>query len=199
LKTRSGLTTPVEDGQTPLDRDEAEGLVPAWIATRGDLNIAEQANIEASYRWVASARRRGVNVATEEFLRGLHHSMFRQVWSWAGRYRATERNIGVAPHQISMQVRMLLDDASVWHAHGIYDVDEQAYRLHHRLTAIHPFPNGNGRSARLMADHYLAQHGAEWFTWGAGLPADESRRRYLEAVRAADGHDYALLAAFVRA
>jgi len=33
-----------------------------------------------------------------------------------------------------------------------YPPDEIAVRFHHRLVVIHPFPNGNGRHARLMAD-----------------------------------------------
>lgn len=199
MNRRVGLTTPLDDGQTPLDPEEADGLIPAWIATRGDLNVAEQANIESSYRWAAAARRRGIEVASEAFLRGLHGAMLGDVWRWAGRYRTTERNIDVAPHQISMQLRMLFDDVIAWQTYRTYSVEEQAYRLHHRLTAIHPFPNGNGRSARLMSDHFLTQRRAEPFTWGAGLPMEESRQRYLAAVRAADGHDYAPLAAFVRA
>ena len=30
--------------------------------------------------------------------------------------------------------------------------DEIAVRLHHRLVAVHPFANGNGRHARTVAD-----------------------------------------------
>jgi fido (protein-threonine AMPylation protein) len=39
-------------------------------------------------------------------------------------------------------------------------------RFHHRLVLIHPFPNGNGRHARLMADLLVIQLGRERFTWG---------------------------------
>lgn len=188
----------LEDGQTPLDADEAAGLIPAWIATRGDLNDAESANITASYRWAASALRRGVDVASDGFTRGLHRAMFGRVWRWAGTYRNTERNIGVAPHQINMQLRMLFDDVAAWRAFGTYPIDEQAWRLHHRLTAIHPFPNGNGRCARLLADHYLVQNGATRFGWGISLPRSDVRGFYLDAIRAADAGNFGPLAAFVR-
>jgi Fic-DOC domain mobile mystery protein B len=186
------------DGQTPLDPDEATGLIPLWVATRSDLNEAESANITESYRWARSAIRRGQHVASDAFLRGLHGAMFGSVWRWAGTYRNTERNIGVAPHQINMQLRQLFDDASAWRQFNTYPLDERAYRLHHRLTVIHPFPNGNGRAARLMADHYLVQHGSTPFTWGASMPADQVRDIYLAAIRTADAGRYNALAAFAR-
>lgn len=188
----------LDDGQTPLDPDEAQGLIPRWVATRGDLDAVESANIDRSYRWAATAIRRGTPVASEAFLRGLHRAMFGQVWRWAGQYRSTERNIGVAPHQICMQVALLFDDSAAWRLHGTYPADEQAWRLHHRLTWIHPFPNGNGRCSRLMADHYLTQLGLRHFSWGSTLPLEDVRACYLQAIRAADRGHYAPLASFVR-
>lgn len=192
------VSTPLEDGQTPLDPDEAAGLIPAWVATRSDLDTVETTNIHQSYQWAAQAIARGMQVADDAFLRGLHRAMFGEVWKWAGQYRQTERNIGVAPHQITTQLRHLFDDSATWRIRGTYSIDEQAWRLHHRLTAIHPFPNGNGRCARLMADHYLAQNGAMPFTWGRSLPATDVRCGYIAAVRAADGGDFAPLSALVR-
>lgn len=190
----------VEDGQTPLDPDEANGLIPSWVATRGDLNVVENDNINLAYAWADAALRRRLEVASDRFLRELHAAMFGLVWTWAGTYRNTERNIGVAPHQISMQLRLLFDDTQAWREFSTFPLDEQACRLHHRLTAIHPFPNGNGRSARLMADYYLTQNGAAPFTWGARrIPSASVRRTYLEAIRAADFGNYAPLADFVRA
>ncbi|HEY5805504.1 MAG TPA: mobile mystery protein B [Lysobacter sp.] len=189
----------IEDGQTPLDPEEADGLIPRWVATRGDLNEVESDNINLAYTWADMALRRREEVASDPFLRGLHTAMFGLVWTWAGTYRNTERNIGVAPHQISMQLRQLFDDTQAWREFNTYPLDEQAFRLHHRLTAIHPFPNGNGRCSRLIADYYLTQNRAAPFTWGASrIPADRVRRTYLVAIRAADTGNYAPLAEFVR-
>jgi Fic-DOC domain mobile mystery protein B len=188
----------LEDGQTPLDPDEAEGLLPKWIGSRGDLNEAENANILSSFGWARSELARGTQVATEGFLRGLHAAMFGEVWAWAGRYRCTERNIGVAPHQISSQLHNLFADAAAWREFNSYPLDEQAIRLHHRLTWIHPFPNGNGRVSRFIVDHYLEQQGSVRFTWGSALPAQEARPLYLQAIRAADGGDFDSLRCFVR-
>ena len=126
--------------------------------------------------------------------------MFDGTWRWAGRFRATERNIGVAPEQIGPQLRNLLDDTRYWLQHGTYALDEAAARFHHRLVAIHCFANGNGRHARLLTDVLLADHGAAPFSWGRGdlVRAGGARNRYLAALRAADGGDLGALLAFVR-
>ncbi|MEK8017864.1 MAG: Fic family protein [Candidatus Parabeggiatoa sp.] len=73
--------------------------------------------------------------------------------------------------------------------------------FHHRLVWIHPFPNGNGRHTRLMADLILVSLGGEKFSWGGGqdLAAEDMvRKPYIEALRAVDGHDYGPLLEFVR-
>jgi Fic-DOC domain mobile mystery protein B len=189
----------LDDGQTPLDPDEARGLRLSWVATRGDLNDAEGTNILDAMRWaVREIRKKQVVVPSEDFLRQLHARMFGEVWEWAGRFRSTERNIGVAPHQVAMQLRQLFDDAGAWQVTGTYSLDEQAARLHHRLTYIHPFPNGNGRCSRLMADLFLQSRGAQPFTWGPAPHGHQVRQRYLEALRLADAGDLAALLGFVR-
>lgn len=75
-----------------------------------------------------------------------------------------------------------------------------AIRFHHRLVAIHPFPNGNGRHARLAADLLVERLGGERFSWGGGTLADvgELSTRYAAALRAADNHNIAPLLEFAR-
>jgi len=126
--------------------------------------------------------------------------MFGDTWRWAGRYRTRDTNIGAAWERIPERVRELCGDASYQRAHGVYPVDAFVARFHHRLVQIHPFPNGNGRHARLIADLLLADAGRAAFTWGAAdLGADGgARAAYLAALRAADGGDYDPLLEFVR-
>jgi Fic family protein len=73
-------------------------------------------------------------------------------------------------------------------------------RFHHALVAIHPFPDGNGRWSRLMADILAVRLGQKRFTWGrSGLrAADETRRAYIGALKKADNHDFAALLPFAR-
>ena len=191
------ITEPEDDGQTPLDPDEARGLLPDWVSNRDDLNLAEEQNISTGITWGRSVIGRQ-EVLSEDFLRALHQNMFGRVWEWAGRYRDTERNIGIAPHAISSNLRNLLLDAKAWDQYRTYPLDERAARLHHRLTAIHPFPNGNGRWARVFTNLYLEQSVAAKFSWGNSLNPELRRASYLGAIRLADAHDYSALLEFVR-
>ena len=186
------------DDATPLDAEEREGLLQSWIATRADLNEAEQANIDDAVAW--TRRRRETDMLTEGFVFQLHRRMFGDVWSWAGSFRRTGKNIGVDPVQIGVQLGGLLRDARYWVDHGAFPSDEIAIRLHHGLVAIHPFPNGNGRHARLMADMLIAKLGGAPFSWGGGTLRDIGALRtdYIKALRAADQHDFGPLLVFAR-
>ncbi len=186
-------------GATPLDQDEADDLVPGHISTRAELDAWEQANITEALPWLRRQRAARA-LLTVECLRELHRRMFRRTWSWAGQVRTTLKSIGVPADQIRPALADLLADTRYWIDHHTYDTDGIAIRLHHRLVAIHPFPNGNGRHARLMADALLAALGAAPFTWGARSRErpEGIRQRYLASLRAADQGDYEPLRAFVR-
>jgi Fic-DOC domain mobile mystery protein B len=186
---------------TPLAPEEREGLRQSWITHRRDLNEAEQENIVNGAAW--ARRRRGItaiDLLDDRFTLELHKRMLGEVWKWAGRYRQTERNLGIEPYRISAEVRALLDDVCYWIEHETYPPDEIAVRLHHRLVAIHPFANGNGRHSRLMADLLVEKLGRPTFTWGGASLADEGelRARYIAALKAADNHDIQPLLAFAR-
>jgi Fic-DOC domain mobile mystery protein B len=188
------------DDATPLEPEEREGLLQTWITHRSDLNEAEQENIVKGAAWARSRRQRNADILNEGFARTLHRRMFGDVWQWAGTFRQTERNIGIEAHRIPNDIGMMFDDVRYWVDHQTYPPDEIAVRLHHRLVAIHPFPNGNGRHARLMADLLIERLGGQPFTWGGGSLHDigELRRQYIDALRAADNHDIEPLIAFAR-
>ncbi|MCH7934339.1 MAG: mobile mystery protein B [Gemmatimonadetes bacterium] len=176
-------------GASPIDADEAEGLIPGHIHTRGELNAWEQQNIIEAARWVRTATEPALREST---ILGLHKRMFDRTWEWAGRYRTSEKNIGVFWADIGVEVRKFVDDGAYWLEHDVSSVDEAAARLHHRLVLIHPFANGNGRHARLWCDLLLKQNGRPMFSWSSEEldRAGESRQRYIEALRKADGGDF---------
>jgi len=187
------------EGATPLDPDEADGLLITHITTRAELDRWEQENIAEAEAW--AFRRAHPDILTEGFVKRLHKRMFGHVWRWAGLFRKTGKNIGLPAWQIAIELRTLCDDCAFWIKHNSYPPDEIAVRFHHRLTAIHPFANGNGRHARLMADIILAHLLKQpRFTWGSGnlINAGDCRRQYINALRAADRYDYGPLLAFVR-
>lgn len=186
-----------DDANTPLTAEEREQLIPAYITLRHELNEAEQVNIGEALRWAMSRKR---DVLDQDFLSELHKRMFGDVWRWAGQYRTTARNIGVDAYRIAMDVRQLVDDAHYWVEHGTYPPDEIAVRFSHRLVAIHPFPNGNGRLSRLVGDLLSRQLGQPAFSWGRTnlIDAGATRARYVESLRAADNHDIEPLLLFAR-
>ena len=186
-------------GATPLDPDEAAGLIPSHITTHGQLNEWELVNIVEGERWAFSRKQK--NLLNIEFVRRLHKRMFGDTWRRAGTFRSTEKNIGIDPARIQPALLDLFKDAGTQLEHKSYSLDEIAARFSHRLVSIHPFANGNGRLSRTMADLLLVQQGAERFSWGALkniVTEGDTRQAYLDALRAADARDYAPLLAFVR-
>ena len=183
---------------TELSPEEREGLIPSYITLRAELNDAEQSNINKGINW--AERRRSKDVLDEAFLRELHERMYGNVWSWAGTYRKTGKNIGVDAYRIGTDLNQLLEDVRFQIDNDSYPPDEIAARFHHRLVQIHCFPNGNGRHARVATDLLLEQLERAPFSWGDADLVDEGevRSRYIAALQAADHHDYGPLLAFVR-
>lgn len=184
-------------GSTPLPPEDQKGLRLSWITTRQELNEAEQINILAGHAWALRSR---VDLTAERYLLRLHQRMFGDVWSWAGKFRVRETNIGVLPYEIPTRLKQFLGDIAYWLGHQTYAPDELSARFHHGLVLIHPFANGNGRHSRLAADLMCRQLGQDVFTWGQDSldTAGDTRQAYLAALRAADRHDFGPLLAFVR-
>ena len=189
----------ISDGNTPLSSEELADLIPS-LATKEDLNEWERENILNARQWTDKGRTSAADVVSDSYIRKLHEKMFDQTWKWAGQYRNTEKNIGVPFHEIREQLGGLIGDVRYWIENQTYSADEIAIRFHHRLVQIHPFPNGNGRHARLIADLLVTKLGQRSFTWGARdlVKAGEARAKYLEAIRAADDGDIKLLLIFAR-
>lgn len=189
---------PVGDGHTQLGPDDQTGLRLTYVTTRGELNDAEQRSIAA-----ALLHRRPPSwqeLLDDVYLRALHKAMFGEVWTWAGKYRAKETNVGVDPVQIAVMVRELVADARVWAEFATFEADEIALRFHHRLVWIYPFANGNGRHGRVSADYLARALNRPPFSWGAnrGGTTEALRHAYLEALRSADRDDPVPLIVFAR-
>ena len=189
-------------GETPLTEDDLAGLKPSWVATRADLNAAEQEGILNASKWLLSSRNLPAveTLLTATFADRLHKRMFGGVWRWAGQRRQRVTNVGVEPYQITTKLRDVFDDALHWHHHPDLGMDhiEIAVRLHHRLVAVHAYPNGNGRHSRLMADALLRRGGHDPLPWGGRdlVEVNETRAAYIQALQQADRGDYEPLIAF---
>ena len=193
----------LDEANTPLDDDEREGLIPTHISAKADLNQWEALNIANAEDW--AARRRTLNVLSTIFLKDLHRRMFGATWSWAGQFRLSDKNISPYPwanipvlmHNLTENTRARYETSDK----SPDALDDIAIRFHHELVRIHPWPNGNGRHARLATDLLLRQWGRPPFTWGHGADLAEAggaRTRYIHALRQADAGDFSELRAFVR-
>jgi Fic-DOC domain mobile mystery protein B len=186
-------------GATPIDPDEAEGLLLSHITNRAELDRWEQDNIKEAEEW--AFRRKPRDLISTDFACRLHKRMFGTVWKWAGVFRKSGKNIGVEAWVIRSSLHDLLEDVKIWVEQKVYAPDEIAARFHHRLVAIHLYANGNGRHARLMTDVLLVYIlDRPRFTWGSKSlgQAEECRANYISALRAADRHDYRPLLEFVK-
>jgi len=185
-------------GATPLNHAETTQLIPQHITNQQELNEWEQANIIIAEKWFFSRKHR--DLLSISFLQKLHKKMFDKVWIWAGSFRKYQTNIGILPSEISTAIKMICDDVMYWNTNHIFSFEEIAVRLHHRLVHIHPFPNGNGRHARLVADAYLFYNALPRFSWGRVNLQNQSETRlnYIQALKEADLGNYQSLYKFVR-
>lgn len=196
-----GLELKYEDGQTPLNEEEKEGLLLHSITTHGELDEHEQLNIEAAIKWIYHTKFKKDKILTEEFIKTLHKKMFGNVWAWAGEFRKSEKNIGVKWTIIEIELKKLFDDTNYWVENKTYSPDEIAIRFKHRLVNIHCFPNGNGRHSRIMADIIIESiFGGKIFSWHQSnmVKADETRKEYIRSIREGDKGDIAPLLKFAR-
>jgi fido (protein-threonine AMPylation protein) len=51
---------------------------------------------------------------SEKFVKDLHRRMLGDVWRWAGNFRTSERNLGIAFYETPIALRQLLDDTKAW-------------------------------------------------------------------------------------
>jgi len=189
-------------GATPLDPNEAEGLIPDYITTQGELNTLERENITEATNWAEG--RQHSDILTATFTLNVHRRMLNRVWKWAGKLRRSNKNIGVLKENISTELASLLADTRYWIENDTYGWDEIGARFHHRLVSIHVFVNGNGRHARIMTNILLSSNRQAPFSWGmrthtgALEVGGALRDEYMAALKRADQGDYEALMRFVR-
>ena len=196
-----GLDLEYINGQTPLEEEEKDGLLIPTIANRAELDEFEQQNIEEAIQWVLTRALKANKILTEKFVRNLHKRMYSNVWSWAGDFRKTNKNLGINKWQIPSALRALLDETLYWVEHETFTPDEIAVRFKHRIVSIHCFPNGNGRHSRLMADIIVSKiYKLPVFSWGADdlVKKSDARTNYLIAIKEADKSNYEPLILFAR-
>ncbi|AMJ64576.1 Fic family protein [Hymenobacter sp. PAMC 26628] len=135
---------------------------------------------------------------TVALLLDLHRVAFGRVYEWAGHYRRSNPNVGDFLPPAFQQVPTLLYQFAeeVQHRQQSTRTEAELAALlayaHHRFVAIHPFTNGNGRTARLLTNFLAFRYGyqeVELYQRAAG----EGREVYLHAIKAGNSLDYRAL------
>jgi Fic-DOC domain mobile mystery protein B len=185
-------------GQTPPD---ADGLL-IEIRNQKELDEAEAEGILRARAKHLRIRHRKPGWLSAKLLLALHRDMFEGIWAWAGQFRDKDfkPNIGIPFYEVPAKVEELCRDAAYWAEMKTnpMTVLEQAVRIHHKLVAIHPFRNGNGRHSRLASDILLHAHTHAIPRWpyGETFQKGHTRAEYVSALKAADAGDYSSLIVF---
>lgn len=196
-----GINIEYIHGQTPLSEEEKDDLKIKTISIREELDEFEQLNIEKAIQWTFGKKIKANQLFSEKFIKDLHQKMYNDVWKWAGKFRNSEKNLGVKSYLIAIELKQLLDDALFWHEHNTFIPEEFAIRFKHRLVSIHCFPNGNGRHSRLMADLIMEKlFNLNFFSWGNSnlAKSNDLRKSYILAIKQADNNEYKSLIEFAK-
>lgn len=191
------------------DRYAAEGVEAEFEpGSRGRLlrnlqgvrSVREMARLE-SERLLAATQRLIDETELEQRFRAedicrMHKLWLGELYAWAGVYRQV--NIGkdgfmfAAAHLIpGLMQEFERGPLRDYTPCRFAAAEEQAHALavvHAELILIHPFREGNGRCARLLATLMGLQAGLPVLNFG-GIRGEE-KRRYIGAVHAAVGRDY---------
>ncbi len=194
-------------GETPLDGEEFDALLPEVRGALGDnvtkasvydLEQAVQDEVAAELLTaVLSAELTLDQLLTDHFVRELHQRLYAEIWSWGGRMRLRELNIGVAPENIAVELRAALESLSFrWEKTSDFTARQLGIAMHAETVRIHPFADGNGRATRLLADLVFAAAQdstvLEIYDWSL------DKNRYIDLLRQFDVHrDPTDLAAFI--
>ncbi len=181
-------------GQTPID--DFSGLKIRGISTQAELSEHESLNIgNVLVDYFGKASLKKVPEFNMAWAKSLHGEMYCDVWEWAGQFRRRDLTIGVPFQQIQEGLYNLFEDLRFWNLAPGTTITECAVRIHHRAVQIHPFQNGNGRWARMVANIWLRDMGQPLTAWPESVIGAVStiRDRYLSALQAADRGEYTFL------
>lgn len=179
-------------GETPYeDLDGFKHMKRFPSPTREIVDELEEENIRvATVKYLSARPSEKVARFDYDWLSELHEEMYGDVWSWAGKFRTTNKNVGVDKYQVREAMAALARDIKEWPQHH-KDPLEVAMRLHHRAVQIHPFNNGNGRWSRLLSNIWLKQNGHPLTEWPPALAKESPiRNEYLVAIKKADNMDF---------
>lgn len=134
---------------------------------------------------------------SEHLIKSLHQLVTQNIEKeWAGRYRNAPVRITGTSHQPpdALDVPSLMQDLVHWvgKMQGKMHVVELAAILQHKFVFIHPFFDGNGRTARLLMNILLLHN-----KYPLAIILKNDRKRYYRVLQEADNNNYKPLVEFV--
>ncbi len=146
------------------------------------------------YELVGDKKRHTIS---ENLIRTIHQLIVQESdKEWAGRYRNSNVYIAGAyhtpPDAIDIQNEMQKLVEWVGFNRKKLHIVELAALFHHKLVHIHPFFDGNGRTARLMMNTFLMQEG-----FPLVIILKNDRKRYYRVLEQADRGSFEELVRFI--
>lgn len=180
-------------------RETAFGILP-----HSKIIPLEAEGIKRALRYIIQLSEKKTKI-TPEIIRDIHRKGFGFIFpDWAGKFRTIDVTVGdyEPPHysKVAILVKNMCDDLEERLKHIPSPENEERFLtevisflawLQHRFVWIHPFKDYNGRAARLLTNLLVLNF---------ELPASEikadtgkDRKKYIEAMKAADNYDLSKL------
>jgi len=173
------------EGST-LNRSETAMVVEKGLVVKGKTlkEHQEAVNHDKAISFVRTLLNKGHQFISEDDIKRIHKMILSGIDDdWAGKYRMTDVFIRGAdvepppPHHVPFKMRDLV---------GWLELQQETHPakiaadLHFRFVAIHPFIDGNGRTARLLMNLVLMQNG-----FPLAIIKMEDRNKYIDAINEA--------------
>jgi cell filamentation protein len=172
---------------TPNIEDNLLGLTD-----KNDINIYEASGVTKAELYLQELEmdaRFSISLILE-----LHRMVFGELYDWAGKWRMIDVQVGKLNPPTFAKVPNLMYqyadeiDFRLSISHETEQLAEVFAYLHHRFVWIHPFNNGNGRTARLLLDFAALLKGYEPIR--LYHREGEARMAYIATLQAADEGNY---------
>lgn len=181
FKIELTYTSNAIEGNT-LSRAETALVVEKGLTVEGKTldEHLEAINHAQAYKLITSLANLKRKDVTEHYILEIHRLILQKIDDVnAGRYRTVAVRIAgsraIMPNPV--KVPHLMDEFIVWLTKARGNELVIAADAHFRLVSIHPFVDGNGRTARLLMNLLLMQAG-----FPPAIIRKEDRKRYIDSI-----------------
>jgi Fic family protein len=175
----------IEGNELTLNETEMAILQGITISGKPPKHSREVQNLHGALQYLEELTQAELPI-TEHEIRQIHALVLGSEDSEGGKYRTVEVRITNSPHRPPSPVAVAGEMAnfSGWMSRATLPIPLLAAVSHAWLVHIHPFSDGNGRTARAVTNLLLMRHG-----FPVVVIRRKDRQRYYECLRAADDGD----------